>query len=511
MSTSTPAPSPSFLSRVPLATKIVSIGVVGVLGLVLLAVSMWAGSSAMSSAAERREAQATVTENAARLATLDQRLWNTQLLYVLAVNGGRWGAAEASSPQRSAFLEVLRQKQETLAAFPAQHLTPTQSDALVRLREIDADFAAAEQRGAQFYLARNRESGAREIDASRAVLGEGEAVLTALTDAARAEAQAADAEIAAAKDRQRIIGLVTVAVIGTLLALLAILLARSVAGRMRRVQDTLTGMAGGDLTHATGLAPGDEIGDMAAAADASREAMRRTLTEVGSATEEVAAASTRLAANADELDQGASSATADLERVVGSSSDMSRNVSTVAAGTEEMTASIREIAKSATDAAGVAATAVTVADRTNATIAKLGASSAEIGEVIKAITSIAEQTNLLALNATIEAARAGRRARGSRSSRTRSKIWRRRPPRPPRTSVTASRRSSSTPRRPWPPSPRSARSSPRSTTPRPPSPRPWRSRPPPPTRWAATCRTPPAVQRRSPTAWPWSVAPPRPT
>ena len=80
MSTSTPAPSPSFLSRVPLATKIVSIGVVGVLGLVLLAVSMWAGSSAMSSAAERREAQATVTENAARLATLDQRLQTARRL-----------------------------------------------------------------------------------------------------------------------------------------------------------------------------------------------------------------------------------------------------------------------------------------------------------------------------------------------------------------------------------------------------------------------------------------------
>ena len=90
--TTTTTPPASFFTRLPLATKILSIGLVGLLGLLLLVLSTWVGSATMSSAALRRDAQALVMEKAAQVQVLDERLWGNQMMYVLAVNGGRVGS-----------------------------------------------------------------------------------------------------------------------------------------------------------------------------------------------------------------------------------------------------------------------------------------------------------------------------------------------------------------------------------------------------------------------------------
>ncbi|GAB47519.1 methyl-accepting chemotaxis protein [Mobilicoccus pelagius] len=404
--------APSFLTRVPLATKIVSIGVVGVLGLLLFAVTTWAGSWASSEASERHETQTSLAQKAAQISALDEGLRNAMTVYVLQVNRGDWEAASETSPARADSRAVHDRKKALLQELPTEGVDTQQADAVVRLKEIDREFTQAEDEGTRLYLAKDRKTGAKSIDRSWALLGESRTVVQQLGASANAAAQQASADMDAAAGRRRIAGLVVLLLTAATLATLALLVSRSVSGRMRRVEETLTGMAAGDLTRPTGVGPGDEIGDLARAADATRESVRAVLVAMEGATGEVAQASHRLVEHAGELDRGASEASADLGAVSGSSGVMSTHVQTVAAGTEEMTASIREIAKSAEDAAGVAATAVVVADRTNGTIAKLGASSAEIGEVVKAITSIAEQTNLLALNATIEAARAGEAGKG---------------------------------------------------------------------------------------------------
>ena len=412
VSTTTTTPPASFFTRLPLATKILSIGLVGLLGLLLLVLSTWVGSATMSSAAQRRDAQALVMEKAAQVQVLDERLWGTQMMYVLAVNRGRWNAAEPTSVQRADFLTAVAEKKRLLETFPTDALTDAQRDHLVRAQELAQEFAAADDAGALAYLAKDKAGGAKAVDGSRVVLADGRAEIGKLVDAAAAERAAAEADMHAAATWQRIAGIVTGVLTTAAMIALAWVVARSVAERVYRIDRSLKGMASGDLTVPTGVAPGDELGDMAHAADMSRESLRRTLTEVGDASAGVAEASTRLLQNADELDRGANATSTDLEVVSGSSGEMTRNVQTVAAGTEEMTASIREIAQSANEASRVASSAVTVAERTSATVAKLGASSAEIGEVIRAITSIAEQTNLLALNATIEAARAGEAGKG---------------------------------------------------------------------------------------------------
>ena len=195
-------------------------------------------------------------------------------------------------------------------------------------------------------------------------------------------------------------------------ALLATLAARSVVIPLRRVKASLDAAAHGDLTVASGVSRGDEVGDMAGSLATMQENLRQVLSSVVESADAVAASSEELSASSAQISASAQETSAQSGVVSSAAEEVSRSVQTVAAGAEQMGASIREIASNASEASEVAARAVTAAGATTATVAKLGESSAEIGNVVKVITSIAEQTNLLALNATIEAARAGEAGKG---------------------------------------------------------------------------------------------------
>lgn len=186
----------------------------------------------------------------------------------------------------------------------------------------------------------------------------------------------------------------------------------AVIGPLREVADTISKMAGGDLTakissHYAGDFEqlGDAVNKLSTQVHAAILQIANTTNSLVSAAEELTATSQQMSANAEETSSQANVVTAASEEV-------NKNLQTVATATEEMSASIKDIAKNASDAAKVSNSAVGVAQKTNQTVTKLGQSSAEIGEVIKVITSIAQQTNLLALNATIEAARAGEAGKG---------------------------------------------------------------------------------------------------
>ncbi len=219
-----------------------------------------------------------------------------------------------------------------------------------------------------------------------------------------------DADAAYIAQRNRAIVLLAA---GIVLAVgLGLVVARSMARSVGRVQEVAQALAAGDLTKSSGLTTRDELGRMGADLDAAVGSLRELMASVVSSADAVAASSEELSASSAQISASAEETSAQSGVVAGAAEEVSRNVATVAAGAEEMGASIREIATNAAEASAVAAKAVTAAAATTATVAKLGDSSAEIGNVVKVITSIAEQTNLLALNATIEAARAGEAGKG---------------------------------------------------------------------------------------------------
>ena len=130
-----------------------------------------------------------------------------------------------------------------------------------------------------------------------------------------------------------------------------------------------------------------------------------TVSALGRISDDMLAASTRLAGAADNAaTRTAGAATA--------SADASTNVRDIASAADELAASVTEIDRQVAQSNAIAAKAVSEAEWTNAAVKELNEAAGRIGDVVKLITDIAEQTNLLALNATIEAARAGDAGRG---------------------------------------------------------------------------------------------------
>jgi methyl-accepting chemotaxis protein len=143
------------------------------------------------------------------------------------------------------------------------------------------------------------------------------------------------------------------------------------------------------------------------------------LSDVVSAVEATASASTEISSSAEEMAAGAQ--------------EQSSQTTEIASAVEEMTKTILETSqnssKSAEAAKSAGATAkeggkvvhqtiegmnriAEVVKKSAETVNALGRGSDQIGEIVQVINDIADQTNLLALNAAIEAARAGEQGRG---------------------------------------------------------------------------------------------------
>jgi methyl-accepting chemotaxis protein len=236
--------------------------------------------------------------------------------------------------------------------------------------------------------------------------------LSALTDTVRVAVEKERSDMTSTVSRTRTLAL-GVALAGlVLIVLLAVPLARSILRPVHKLGRVIDAVARGDLTQRSDISSGHELGKMAAALDSAIEAIRASMTTIGTNAERLAGSAREMSAVAGRFadvahDTGAQTSSASAE-----AEEISRNVQTVAAGSEQMGMSIREISINTNEAAQIAAVAVNEAARATETVRQLGESSAEIGNVIKLITSIAEQTNLLALNATIEAARAGDAGKG---------------------------------------------------------------------------------------------------
>lgn len=177
----------------------------------------------------------------------------------------------------------------------------------------------------------------------------------------------------------------------------------------------------------------DEIGQLAAALEHTRNSLQILLKQVSQSVEQVAASSEELSAGAEQSSQAANQVATSMAEVakgmeeqMAAANDTSAVVQQMSASVQQVAANTHEVSDHSQHAAEKANQGKEAIDKAVSqmhhientvtalagVVTKLGERSKEIGQIVDTISGIAGQTNLLALNAAIEAARAGEQGRG---------------------------------------------------------------------------------------------------
>ena len=210
-------------------------------------------------------------------------------------------------------------------------------------------------------------------------------------------------------------------VIAAFMALLVILIARSI---VRPLQDTVNAMANiasgeSDLTRSLDTHGQDEVTQLAHHFNAFTAKLRLVISELQVSASALGQSSSELGNDAVQAQQRSQQQSQQMELVATAINEVTYGVQDVAKNAEHAASEMRDAESQAQQGQVNIDSSLQQIDKLSSTIDQavevirtLAAESTQIGSVLEVIRSIAEQTNLLALNAAIEAARAGEQGRG---------------------------------------------------------------------------------------------------
>ena len=206
-----------------------------------------------------------------------------------------------------------------------------------------------------------------------------------------------------------------------IMALLLILIARSIAGPLKATVEAMASIASGesDLTRTLATQGNDEVTQLARHFNAFTAKLRGVVSELQSSAVGLGQASSELGSNAIQAQERSQQQSLQMEQVATAVNEVTYGVQDVAKNAEHAASEMRNAESQAQQGqANIDSSLKQIGhlsgtiDQAVEVIRTLASESTQIGGVLEVISSIAEQTNLLALNAAIEAARAGDQGRG---------------------------------------------------------------------------------------------------
>ena len=209
--------------------------------------------------------------------------------------------------------------------------------------------------------------------------------------------------------------------IALIMALLVVLIARSIVRTLQEAVHAMANIASGesDLTRSLDTHGQDEVTQLSRHFNTFTAKLRQVVSQLQVCANALAQSSAELGSNASQAHDRSQQQSQQMELVATAINEVTYGVQDVAKNAEHAASEMRDAQTQAEQGQVNIDGSLQQIDALSGTISQavevirtLSTESTQIGGVLEVIRSIAEQTNLLALNAAIEAARAGEQGRG---------------------------------------------------------------------------------------------------